>query len=158
MEKKMHSRLIETRMKVSRNGARLDDRREIRLLSPRSLRAAKRNARTHSKKQIKQISNAILRFGWTYPIITDDNLQIVCGHGRWEAAKDLGLKNIPVLVLHGLSEVEKRALALADNKIAANAGWDRNLLALSSVNWLHSFPNSTSTSTLPVSNRLRSTL
>ena len=121
--------LIETRIKVSKSGTRLDDRREIRLLPPRSLRAAKRNARTHSKKQIKQISNAILRFGWTYPIIADENLQIVCGHGRWEAAKELGLKSIPVLVLHGLSDAEKRALALADNKIAANAGWDRSLLA-----------------------------
>ena len=129
METKMHSRLIETHMKVSKSGTRLDDRREIRLLSPQSLRAAKRNARTHSKKQIKQISNAILRFGWTYPIIADENLQIICGHGRWEAAKELGLKKVPVLVLHGLSEPEKRALAIADNKIATNAGWDRSLLA-----------------------------
>jgi DNA modification methylase len=129
MKKNALLRRIATPLAVSNNSTRLDDRREIRLLSPRSLRAAKRNARTHSKKQIKQISNAIRRFGWTYPIIADDNLQIVCGHGRWEAAKELGLKNIPVLVLHGLSEVEKRALAIADNKIAANAGWDRSLLA-----------------------------
>jgi DNA modification methylase len=124
----MPSRLIGTHLKVA-NNTHLDDGREIRLLSPRALRASDRNARTHSKRQIKQIANAIIRFGWTYPIIADENLQIICGHGRWEAAKELGLKSIPVLVLHGLSDAEKRALALADNKIAANAGWDRSLLA-----------------------------
>jgi DNA modification methylase len=124
----MSSRQIGTHLEVAKS-THLDDGREIRSLSPRSLRPANRNARTHSKRQIKQIANAIIRFGWTYPIIVDENQQIICGHGRWEAAKELGLKSIPVLVLRGLSGAEKRALAIADNKVAANAGWDRNLLA-----------------------------
>ncbi|MBR1293693.1 ParB N-terminal domain-containing protein [Bradyrhizobium ottawaense] len=101
---------------------------EIRLLPILSLKPAKRNARTHSKKQIKQVANSILQFGWTYPILADAD-RIICGHARWEAAKQLGLKEVPVLVMRGLSDAAKRALALADNKIPANAGWDRKLLA-----------------------------
>jgi DNA modification methylase len=93
------------------------------------LRPNPRNARTHSKEQIKQVARAIARFGWTSPIVVDENFAIICGHARWEASKQLGLKHVPVLVLHGLSDAEKRALALADNKIPANAGWDRKRLA-----------------------------
>jgi DNA modification methylase len=95
----------------------------------RKLRPNKRNARTHSKKQIKQIANSIIGFGWTYPILADEDRHIICGHARWEAAKELGLKNVPVLVMRGLSDAQKRALAIADNKIPSNAGWDRNVLA-----------------------------
>ena len=69
------------------------------------------------------------RFGWTYPILVDETDQIIAGHGRYEAAILLGLQEVPVSVVAGLNETEKRALALADNKIAANAGWDRKLLA-----------------------------
>jgi DNA modification methylase len=99
------------------------------MVAIRRLRPNKRNARTHSKKQIKQVANSIRRFGWTSPIVADEDLQIICGHARFEAAKELGLKDVPVLVVRGLSDAEKRALALADNKIAANAGWDRSVLA-----------------------------
>jgi DNA modification methylase len=95
----------------------------------RKLRPNKTNARSHSKKQIKQIANSIIEFGWTYPILADEDRHIICGHARWEAAKELGLKNVPVLVMRGLSDAQKRALAIADNKIASNAGWDRNVLA-----------------------------
>ncbi|MBR1295112.1 site-specific DNA-methyltransferase [Bradyrhizobium ottawaense] len=105
------------------------DQQEVRLLPPQSLRPAKKNARTHSKKQVKQVANSILQFGWTYPILADEDLQIICGHARKEAAQQLALTEVPVLVLRGLSDSEKRALALADNKIPANAGWDRKLLA-----------------------------
>ncbi|TWB59229.1 site-specific DNA-methyltransferase [Bradyrhizobium sacchari] len=101
---------------------------EIRLLPTLSLKPAHKNARTHAKKQIKQVANSILQFGWTYPILADED-RIICGHARWEAAKQLGLKEVPVLMMRGLSDAEKRALALADNKIPANAGWDRKLLA-----------------------------
>jgi ParB-like chromosome segregation protein Spo0J len=93
------------------------------------LRPNKRNARTHSKKQIGQIAGSILRFDWTYPILTDENYEIIAGFGRYKAAEHLGLREVPVIVMTGLSEAEKRALTLADNKIAANAGWDRALLA-----------------------------
>jgi ParB-like chromosome segregation protein Spo0J len=98
-------------------------------ISVGKLRPNKRNARTHSKKQIRQIANSILRFGWTYPILADENLEIIAGFGRRNAAEHLGLQDVPVIIMAGLSDVEKRALALADNKIAANAGWDRTVLA-----------------------------
>jgi DNA modification methylase len=101
----------------------------MQLLPAQSLTPATKNARTHSKKQIKQVASSIRQYGWTYPILADDELTIICGHARWEAAKQLGLKDVPVLVMRGLSDAEKRALALADNKIPANAGWDRKLLA-----------------------------
>ena len=87
------------------------------------------NARTHSKKQVNQIANSIVGFGWTYPILIDEHGNIIAGVGRYLAAQQLGLTKVPVIVMTGLSDVEKRALALADNKIAANAGWDRALLA-----------------------------
>lgn len=106
----------------------------------RKLRPNKRNARTHSKKQIRQVANSILRFGWTYPVLVDEKLQIICGHARWEAAKALNLKNVPTLVMSGLTETEKRALALADNKIAANAGWDRSILAVELGELAHLLP------------------
>lgn len=93
------------------------------------LHPSKRNARTHSKKQIEQIVSSIRRFGWTYPILVDEQGNILCGVGRWLAAQKLGLAKVPVIILSNLGDTEKRALALADNKIAANAGWDRAVLA-----------------------------
>ncbi|WP_245269993.1 ParB/Srx family N-terminal domain-containing protein [Nitrobacter hamburgensis] len=88
-----------------------------------------RNARTHSKKQIRQIANSISRFGWTYPLLVDENFVVLAGHGRLLAASELNLDKVPLVVVSDLSEAEKRALMLADNKIAANAGWDRKILA-----------------------------
>jgi DNA modification methylase len=93
------------------------------------LKPSRRNARTHSNKQLRQIANSILRFGWTYPILIGEDKEIIAGFGRWKAAELLGLSHVPVIVVTGLSEAEKRALALADNKIAANAGFDRHVLA-----------------------------
>jgi ParB-like chromosome segregation protein Spo0J len=94
-----------------------------------SLRPSSRNARTHPKKQIEQIADSVRRFGWTYPILIDELGNILCGVGRWLAAQKLGLATVPVITIIGLGETKKRALALADNKIAANAGWDRTILA-----------------------------
>jgi hypothetical protein len=103
--------------------------RKIALASAQKLRPNKRNARIHSKKQIRQIANSIQRFGWTVPILVDEKGRILAGHGRYDAALQLGLKEVPVIVISGLNDVEKRALALGDNKIAANASWDRSVLA-----------------------------
>jgi DNA modification methylase len=103
--------------------------REIKLLAVSKLHRQKRNCRTHSKKQISQIANSIRRFGWTYPILTDESYIILAGHGRYDAALQLGLREVPIIVLSGLKDAERRALALADNQIAANAGWNRQLLA-----------------------------
>jgi DNA modification methylase len=94
------------------------------------LRPSERNARTHSKKQVEQIVNSIRRFGWTYPILVDADGNILCGVGRWLAAQKMGWTKVPVISLSHLSDTEKRALIVADNKLAANAGWDRKILAV----------------------------
>ena len=96
----------------------------------RDLRPCRNNARTHSPKQIRQIAKSIKRFGFCNPVLTDDNNQIVAGHGRVAAAKQLGIDAVPVVRLSHLSEAEKRAYILADNKLAERAGWDRELLAI----------------------------
>jgi len=88
-----------------------------------------RNARTHSKKQICQIADSIAAFGFLVPILIDQGGLIIAGHGRYAAAVLLGLQEVPAIQVAGLSEAKRRALALADNKIAENAGWDRELLA-----------------------------
>lgn len=88
------------------------------------------NPRTHSNKQINQIAAAIRRFGFTNPVLVDDNNGIIAGHGRLEAAKSIGLDQIPTVRLSAMSEAEIRAYVIADNKLAENAGWDRNLLGI----------------------------
>lgn len=93
------------------------------------LKPCPRNARTHSRKQLRQIANSIERFGFTNPVLIDDAGQIIAGHGRVEAAKLLGFKQVPTLALSHLSPAEQRAYMLADNKLALNAGWDPDLLA-----------------------------
>lgn len=92
------------------------------------IRPNKRNAKTHSKRQIAQLADSISRFGWTAPIVVDEHNIILAGNARYLAAQKLGKRDVPVMVVPHLSDAEKRALALADNKIAANAGFDRKLL------------------------------
>ena len=88
-----------------------------------------KNARTHSDKQLAQVGASIKRFGFANPILADEQGVVIAGHARLAAAINLGLDVVPVIVVGGLSEAERRALALADNKIALNAGWNENLLA-----------------------------
>ena len=88
-----------------------------------------RNARTHSKAQVEQIAASIREFGWTNPVLVDGEKGIIAGHGRVLAARVLGLATVPVIELSGLSEAQRRAYVLADNKLALNAGWDEALLA-----------------------------
>ena len=88
-----------------------------------------KNARTHSRKQVKQIAESISRFGWTNPILIDRDDMILAGHGRVEAAKLLGMAEVPCVRLENMSPEEKRAYVLADNKLALNAGWDDEILA-----------------------------
>ena len=95
-----------------------------------ALKPNARNARTHSKKQIRQIADSIAALGFKVPLLIDQSGNIIAGGGRYEAAKLLGLEQVLVLVVQGLSEAKLRALALADNKIAENAGWDREMLAV----------------------------
>jgi len=88
------------------------------------------NARTHSRKQIKQIAASIQRFGFTNPVLISDTGEIIAGHGRVGAAKLLGWTSVPTLALSHLSEAERRAYVLADNKLALNGGWDKEILAI----------------------------
>jgi DNA modification methylase len=94
------------------------------------LRANPKNARTHSKKQIRQIAASLRKFGFLNPIIADDNDMVLAGHGRLEAARLEGLAQVPVLRFSHLSEAQKRAYVIADNRIAEQAGWDRDILAI----------------------------
>ncbi len=103
-------------------------RREITYRSPDSLVPDPRNARTHPKLQIAQIVASMEAFGFTNPILIDPDGGIIAGHARLRAAKEMALAEVPTIVLKGLTEAQKRVLRLADNKIAANAGWDLDLL------------------------------
>src|ERR1700730_18016187 len=89
-----------------------------------------RNARTHPKRQIDQLKASIEAFGFTNPILADPEGKIIAGHGRLQAARAMGFAEVPTNTLSGLSEVQKRALRIADNKIALNASWDLEILQL----------------------------
>lgn len=95
-----------------------------------SLTPDPRNARTHPKRQIGQIVASIRAFGFTNPILADPEGNLIAGHGRLRAAKELAMAEVPVIELAGLSEAQRKALRLADNKIALNAGWDLEILKL----------------------------
>ena len=94
------------------------------------IRAYEKNAKSHPEGQIQQIAASILQFGFNNPILVDENLEIIAGHGRMDAAQILGLETVPVIRLSHLSEAQKRAYRLADNKIAENGGWNADLLRL----------------------------
>lgn len=95
-----------------------------------ALRPYAGNARRHSKKQVHQIADSIRRFGFTNPILVGDDGQIIAGHRRVMAARELGMERVPTLKLSHLNAAERRAYILADNKLALNAGWDQELLAI----------------------------
>lgn len=98
--------------------------------SPGELKPYARNARTHSQMQIAEIAASIEAFGFNNPVLIDKSDGIVGGHGRVEAAKQLGLATVPTIRLEHLSDAQKRAYILADNKLAEKAGWDREILAI----------------------------
>jgi len=88
------------------------------------------NSRTHSDAQVAQIAASIREFGWTNPILIDGENGIIAGHGRLKAAMLLNMEEVPVIELSHLSETQKKAYIIADNKLAMNAGWDMELLKL----------------------------
>jgi len=88
------------------------------------------NSRKHSDEQVAQIAASIKEFGWTNPILVDGDNGIIAGHGRMLAARKLGMDTVPVIELAHLSETQKKALIIADNKLALNADWDNGLLTL----------------------------
>jgi len=88
------------------------------------------NARTHSKHQIRQIAESIRVFGFNNPVLVDRKNRIIAGHGRVEAAKLLGMTEVPTIRLEDLSEEQVRAYVIADNRLAENSGWDKSILAI----------------------------
>lgn len=107
----------------------LVENKKLEYLDLRLLQPAPRNARTHSKAQIGEIAQSIERFGWTNPILVDQHRNVIAGHGRLAAAKQLGCTEVPCLTIEGMSDAEKRAYMIADNKLALKAGWDLEILA-----------------------------
>ena len=93
------------------------------------LKPSPKNPRTHSKKQVRELAKSIEEFGFTVPALIDEDNRVLAGHGRLEAAKLLGLSSIPCVRVSHMSEAQKRAYIIADNKLALNAGWDEDLLA-----------------------------
>jgi DNA modification methylase len=102
----------------------------IELIPISKLRPYAKNARTHSKKQIRQIADSIRTFGFTNPVLIGDDNEIVAGHGRVDAARLLQMDNVPSVRLSHLNAAQRRAYVIADNKLALNAGWDHELLAI----------------------------
>jgi len=100
----------------------------IELRSIRALLPHARNSRTHSEAQVAQVAASIREFGWTNPILVDGEGVIIAGHARLLAARKLGMEEVPVIVLAHLTPLQKRALVIADNKLALNAGWDEETL------------------------------
>ena len=93
------------------------------------LRPYERNPRTHSPEQVKKIAASLREFGWTNPILVDRDAGVIAGHGRLLAARELGIATVPVIELAHLTEAQRRAYLLADNRLALDAGWDEDLLA-----------------------------
>jgi len=100
----------------------------IEHLTSRRSPSVARDARTHSKKRLKQLAESIRTFGFTNPVLIDQTNTILAGHGRVEAAKTLGLETVPCIRIEHMTEAEKRAYVIADNKLALNVGWDNELL------------------------------
>jgi ParB-like chromosome segregation protein Spo0J len=107
-----------------------DTKLAIAYRAPADLIPYAKNSRTHSDMQVAQIASSIREFGFTQPILLDGDNGIIAGHGRWQAAIKLGLEQVPTIDLSHLSETQKKAYVIADNKIALNSGWDESLLEL----------------------------
>lgn len=119
------------RISVRREDRRMPDLgTAYQMTSVASLRPYERNARKHSKKQVRQIARSIEEFGFTNPLLVDGSGMVIAGHGRLEAAKQLGLAEVPTLQLNHLSPDQIRAYVIADNRLAEKSGWDTQLLTL----------------------------
>ena len=102
---------------------------EIKYINIKTVKEYKNNSRTHTPEQVKEIVNSIQIFGWTNPILVSDN-EIIAGHGRLLAAKEMKLHQVPTIELFNLTDEQKQAYVIADNKLALNAGWNEDLLKL----------------------------
>ena len=124
-----HSAQFESSSRIPRLGNEAL-RERVRMVPIDRITPNPHNPRTHPPKQIRQIADSIHAFGFTSPLLVDEDLNLIAGHGRFAAARTLGMSEVPVLVLSGLSAAKRRALAIADNRIAEGAGWDRRRLAI----------------------------
>jgi DNA modification methylase len=115
---------------ISSEPDRSADRLRLEFWALERLVPSARNARTHSDAQVAEIAGSIRAFGFTNPILVGEQGDVVAGHGRLAAARRLGLSDVPVILLRGLTELQRRQLVLADNRIALNAGWDLEMLNL----------------------------
>jgi len=100
----------------------------IQYVEPEALKPYKNNSRTHSVDQVEQIQRSMIEFGFTNPILVDESFEIIAGHGRLEAAQNLEHEKVPIIVLANLTDDQKSAYVIADNKLALNASWDFELL------------------------------
>lgn len=107
---------------------------ELRLININELIPYANNARTHSKEQINKLRSSLREFGFVNPVLIDKDKNIIAGHGRCIAAKEEGMKEVPCVLVEHLTEAQKKAYILADNRLAMDAGWDDELLALELVN------------------------
>ena len=103
---------------------------KIDYISANDLVPYENNSRTHSKEQVEQIKRSMTEFGFTNPILIDEHNGIIAGHGRLQAAQELGIKLVPTILLEGLTEAQRKAYVIADNNLALNAGWDLDVLKL----------------------------
>ncbi len=102
----------------------------IEMMSSSDLKPDPRNSKLHPAKQLKQVMRSIEEFGWTNPVLIDEEGSVLAGHLRLEAAKKLGIKQVPTIKLSHMTAAQKRAYIIADNRIAENGSWDAKLLAL----------------------------
>src|SRR3954447_5621178 len=105
------------------------DRLRLEMWPISRLTPSPRNARNHSAAQVAEIAGSIRAFGFSNPILVGEDQDVIAGHGRLAAARQLGMVEVPVIVLAGLTETQRRSLVLADNRIALNGGWDLKMLA-----------------------------
>ena len=127
-------------------------RLKIEYISINDIKPDKLNPRSHSEIQIQQIAKSIQEFGFNVPIIIDENKQILAGHGRYEASQQIGIKEIPTVLVKNLNEAQKKAFLIADNQIATNSKWNDELLDLNLsllkeldfdldiLGWIHGVP------------------
>jgi len=104
--------------------------KQIEMVSVDTLIPYAKNARTHSDEQVAQIAGSIKEFGFNNPVLVDKDNSVIAGHGRLMAARKLGYKEVPVVKLEHLTESQRKAYILADNRIALNSGWDTSMLSL----------------------------
>jgi ParB-like chromosome segregation protein Spo0J len=124
------NKILPTEKNTSRENYVMKNKPKIEILKTDSLIPYARNSRTHSEAQVAQIAGSIREFGFTNPVLIDSENGIIAGHGRIMAAQKLGLAEVPCIRLDHLTETQRKAYVIADNKLALNSGWDETMLGL----------------------------